>query len=982
MAEKEASENDAAAAIDFLPLEMEVDREIDSVFVPTVKKAQRATEEPKAAGQTRNSPESRPGPGIQESAAITGAGFDLDALQVEIDKEIDSIFVSAVKPERKEGPVNAGHHEQPKSVQGRSPEMDEQNLRGARKAEGPSTEESKAAGQTRNSSESGRGVQESAGITGAGFDLDALQVEIDKEIDSIFVSAVKPERKEGPVHAGNHEQPKSVQGRSPEMDEQNLQGARKAEGPSTEESKAAGQTRNSSESGRGAQESAGITGAGFNLDAFQVEIDKEIDGLFVPAVKPQRNEEPVQIGHHEQTKSVQDKSPVTEEQSLRGARKAEGPSTQESKAAGQTINFFESTPGPGIQESAASTGAGFNLDAFQVEIDKEIDGLFVPAVKPERNEGPVQTGHHEQTKSVQDKSPVTEEQSLRGARKAEGPSTEESKAAGQTINFFESTPGPGIQESAASTGAGFNLDSLQVEIDKEIDSLFVPAVEPERNEGTVQTADHEQPKSVQDKSPKMDEQDLRDTRKAGGPSLEPSHGAALRAKYDESPPDNAFDSERYHSHELSKLIETFNAAYLSLDWEFSRENILKLLAALHQLEPFASRYADAGSVLRILNVILKRLADKPHAINSRLVKLIRDSQGLLAHMLLVEGEIGPDEKQRLKDLIESFHELRQKALAAKAKAARPRAGDTAQFLLPSQEPQPPAEARPERILPEPDTDSLQEFLELVEKTYSLSENLEVIGTQIARLRQIEAMLSKTPALVPVAQRLNGIGRALEDQVDTVRNKRGALIDRISRIKKSETGWAHGEIKTQKGEGAEYLEAQAAAGSQLAERMMLHLIALDGQTLALPASCVLRVAQSSTKKGLRILERGYATLANFKPCLRGIKSEVLGNWTELPSKILRSYRFELVALDSFNQAGAAGQIAVLASDGEKHAILFAESADFIADAGIGGGPQAEGPREAVETLSCLLASVFEPCSQTLPPDQLSSASSMAGQYQRR
>ncbi|MGO9532361.1 MAG: hypothetical protein ACLP3B_14445 [Syntrophobacteraceae bacterium] len=886
MAEKEASENDAAAAIDFLPLEMEVDREIDSVFVPTVKKAQRATEEPKAAGQTRNSPESRPGPGIQESAAITGAGFDLDALQVEIDKEIDSIFVSAVKPERKEGPVNAGHHEQPKSVQGRSPEMDEQNLRGARKAEGPSTEESKAAGQTRNSSESGRGVQESAGITGAGFDLDALQVEIDKEIDSIFVSAVKPERKEGPVHAGNHEQPKSVQGRSPEMDEQNLQGARKAEGPSTEESKAAGQTRNSSESGRGAQESEGITGAGFNLDAFQVEIDKEIDGLFVPAVKPQRNEEPVQIGHHEQTKSVQDKSPVTEEQSLRGARKAEGPST------------------------------------------------------------------------------------------------EESKAAGQTINFFESTPGPGIQESAASTGAGFNLDSLQVEIDKEIDSLFVPAVEPERNEGTVQTADHEQPKSVQDKSPKMDEQDLRDTRKAGGPSLEPSHGAALRAKYDESPPDNAFDSERYHSHELSKLIETFNAAYLSLDWEFSRENILKLLAALHQLEPFASRYADAGSVLRILNVILKRLADKPHAINSRLVKLIRDSQGLLAHMLLVEGEIGPDEKQRLKDLIESFHELRQKALAAKAKAARPRAGDTAQFLLPSQEPQPPAEARPERILPEPDTDSLQEFLELVEKTYSLSENLEVIGTQIARLRQIEAMLSKTPALVPVAQRLNGIGRALEDQVDTVRNKRGALIDRISRIKKSETGWAHGEIKTQKGEGAEYLEAQAAAGSQLAERMMLHLIALDGQTLALPASCVLRVAQSSTKKGLRILERGYATLANFKPCLRGIKSEVLGNWTELPSKILRSYRFELVALDSFNQAGAAGQIAVLASDGEKHAILFAESADFIADAGIGGGPQAEGPREAVETLSCLLASVFEPCSQTLPPDQLSSASSMAGQYQRR
>ena len=165
-------------------------------------------------------------------------------------------------------------------------------------------------------------------------------------------------------------------------------------------------------------------------------------------------------------------------------------------------------------------------------------------------------------------------------------------------------------------------------------------------------------------------------------------------------------------------------------------------------------------------------------------------------------------------------------------------------------------------------------------------------------------------------------------------------------------------------------------------MMLHLIALDGQTLALPASCVLRVAQSSEKKGLKILERGYATLANFKPYFRGIKSGLLGEWTKLPGKELRSYRFELVALDSFNQAEAAGQMAVLASDGQKHAIMFAERADFIADAGIGGGFPAEGPCEAVETLSGILVPGFEPCSQTLPPDELSSASSMADPSERR
>ena len=92
--------------------------------------------------------------------------------------------------------------------------------------------------------------------------------------------------------------------------------------------------------------------------------------------------------------------------------------------------------------------------------------------------------------------------------------------------------------------------------------------------------------------------------------------------------------------------------------------------------------------------ILKRLADKPHAINSRLVQLIRDSQGLLAHMLLIEGETGPHEKQRLKSLIEGFQELRQRALAVKAAATSPRAGEPAQPPAPGTCPSPLPKSSP------------------------------------------------------------------------------------------------------------------------------------------------------------------------------------------------------------------------------------------------------------------------------------------------
>ncbi len=987
MAEKEASQSEAAATIDYHALEMEIDREIDSLFVPAVKRAPETTEESKATGQTSNSSESNPGPRIEESPGNSDAGFNVDAIQAGIDKEIDSLFIPAVKPGRDEGPVQTGRHEQPKMAQG-------------------TTKQSKATGQTGNSSESNPGprIEEPAGNSDAGFDLDALNLEIDKEIDSLFIPAVKPGRDEGPVQTGRHEQPKMAKGTAkqsnatgktddfpesrpgpriqesagnsdasfnvealhleidkeidslfvpavkPSRDEGPAQTGRheqpKMAQETTEESKATGKTRNFPESNPGPriEESPGDSADGFDLDTLHVEIDKEIDSLFVPAVKPGRDEGPAQTGRHEQPKTAQE-------------------TTEESKTAGKARNFPESRSGPRIEESPGNSDDGFDLDTLHVEIDKEIDSLFVPAVKPGRDEGPAQTGRHEQPKMAQE-------------------TREESKSTGKTHNFPESRSGPRIEESPGNSGSGFDLDALQVETDQETDSLFVPAVKPDRNEGPVQTGRHEQPKMAQGRSPVMDERSLPGTRKTAGPSLEPSHGAASRAKYDESPPDNASDSQRHRFHELSKLIEMFNAAYLSLDWELSRENIQKFLAALHQLEPFAARSADAGSVLRILEVILKRLVDKPHAVNSKLVQLIRDSQGLLAHMLLVEGETGPDEKQRLKDLIERFQDLRRRALAVKAETTRPKAGETAQPPTPTDQPQPSAEDRPARVLPDPDNDPPLESLESVEKTYPISENLEIIGTQIARLRKIETMLARTPALIPIAQRLNEIGKALEDQVDTVRAKRCALIDRISRIKKSEIDWSSGEIKAQEHEGAKSMEVQTAAESQKSGQVILQLTALDGQTLALPASCVLRIAQSSEKKGLKILEKGYATLANFKPHLRGIKSGVLGEWTKLTGKKLRSYRFELVALDSFNQAEAPWQMAVLASDGQRHAILFAEKADFVDDAGIEGGLQAERFRETVETLSNLLVPGFESCSQTVPADQLSRAGSMADRFERR
>jgi len=505
------------------------------------------------------------------------------------------------------------------------------------------------------------------------------------------------------------------------------------------------------------------------------------------------------------------------------------------------------------------------------------------------------------------------------------------------------------QARHGEAGAEIDFRALELEIDKEIDSLFVPAGKPDRNEGLVQTGNQEQQQTIQSRSPGSGAQSRPVAQNGGGPSPKSFEAATLRAEYDEEPPGDTLDSQKYHLHELSRLIEIFNAAYLSLDWEFSRENIQKFVAALKQLEPFTSRSSDAGSVLRIMDAILKRFVDRPHAVNSKLVQLIRDSQGLLAHLLLMESETDPYEKQRLKDLIARFKEVRRRALAVKAEAKRPKMKEILAEAMPpapSGKPQPPCELLYAPILSTQHKSQIEELRNLIDKSCrSFSENLEIIDTELACLRQIETTLRRTPALVHIAERLHEIGSSLKDQADNLRDTRAGM--QAQRTKSAEP-------MAEKAAACEKTEPAQFPTPAPVRREDLCLIESNGKCAALPASRVLRVARSPRKKGLKILKRGYATLADFTPPFRGVKSGVLGEWTKLPANELKSYRFERLDPHSPDRVETSGPMAVLTSDGQAHRIIFGEIVNFTSDAEICTGPPTEGlwaRLKANSTLGC-------------------------------
>jgi hypothetical protein len=468
-------------------------------------------------------------------------------------------------------------------------------------------------------------------------------------------------------------------------------------------------------------------------------------------------------------------------------------------------------------------GAEIDFRELEAQIDREIDNLFVPSV-------------HGAGKAKRE-------------AEVEGPSQFNPDLRGQF-----SGPPP----------ADLNLEALQGEIDKEIDNLFVPAVKPRWDQGPGRTPSRQEPEKEELKTAAVQAKNLSAGHEKSVPFIRPVE-AASGAKY-QTPPEDAFDSRKYQMQELSRLIETFNAAYLSVDWDLSQNNIQRLIVALHQLEPYAARASESKSVFKILDAILRRLHDRPNAVNSRLVQLIRDSQGLLAHMLLIDGNIGRQEKLRLRDLIERFQELRQRALAAKAETKK------------------------------------RDF-------------------------------SPSPISVPMEAQTAGTAEPVADAVEA-----GEKIQPAPQL------------------------------SPEVRRENLCLMVFYGKCLALPVSCVLKVARSPDKTCQKILKRGFATLNDFKPFFRRIENGVLGEWAQMNPEELKSYEFIPMGPHSPDQLVTGGPMAVLASDGQTHMVIFCEIVNFIADTEIIDGSQIDGPLGSFENKSHLLVPVFNPRSPLSIPNE--------------
>ena len=272
-----------------------------------------------------------------------------------------------------------------------------------------------------------------------------------------------------------------------------------------------------------------------SLASAELDIDREIDTLFVPA-------DPT--------------PPVTFEEVM--------------------------TPGKPHGLSDGSAAILPDLASAESEIDREIDTLFIPS-------GPKALETYQPPEVMPEKPHADPDPSA-------NPFSTLAYVEDQIDREIDSIFVPEQKTNAASPDweasdasfstpeaqfrPGFDLDSFESLIDREIDSMFVP-----KTEGPAIAAPSGRHETFAPDLPGQDVLRLRADLHV--PASKPSDAPVPEVKMEEFPlPAPGLPSQHPSTTRIAKLVESFNAAYLSFDWECSSENARTLQTALCEPRAF------------------------------------------------------------------------------------------------------------------------------------------------------------------------------------------------------------------------------------------------------------------------------------------------------------------------------------------------------------------------------------------------------------
>lgn len=406
-------------------------------------------------------------------------------------------------------------------------------------------------------------------------------------------------------------------------------------------------------------------------------------------------------------------------------------------------------------------------------------------------------------------------------------------------------------------------------------------------------------------------------------------------------------AETASANEITKLVESFEIAYLSLDWDFSKGNVSSLAATLDRLETHCRGRHETDSLYKILRAVLNHLAARPDGIPPEVNEVMRDAQQLLKRMLLSRGDVHHDDKQQLKTIIARVQAIKQKGI----KKEEPQVEAVPETPLAKPE-LPGADLRSTFDTKEMENADYYRMERMITWVDASREQLNVIHSQLheenARLKRLEEICEKKPALAPLANRIAAIHANIQQQVNALWDRElewqksgDWLREMVARHASQQLAVAHAEPPPQ---ALEFMETEEAEPLEIDATELLQepsdpdepalllqdqvcAFTVSGKAFAVPTSNVIKVEPINQKKYKKIMERGFATLNDFKPFFKSLKNGVFSAWQGLPSGILKNYQFVPIPLEMLQVAEPRTEPAglILLSNGRQHVMVATDSA---------------------------------------------------------
>lgn len=421
---------------------------------------------------------------------------------------------------------------------------------------------------------------------------------------------------------------------------------------------------------------------------------------------------------------------------------------------------------------------------------------------------------------------------------------------------------------------------------------------------------------------------------------------------------------------LMELLEKATISYLSLDWEFSQENLTRMRESLKAIESKITPVGETHALFKILERLLNWFAVHDRTVSSVSLALFRETLQFLTKLVQRDQKIGEKDRDITEQFIKRFNILKKQYAiqepdveiefipAPEVKIETVSVKQTKISPVVTKEPPVPVTKRvPEAVVTDrPAVQKPQAATEIssLEDLKREIENLRVkLDNANYRLIKVVQLLSSRPKLKPVGERLEKIVELYRSCANQTKGLETFLLTSsdsfiqsllrdydlvkpaplfVEQPPSEKVEPQVERIKPREPEKREESLPEAVAGETGIKEVNLFLC--QGKYFAIPSDQIVKYDQISSAKAIALTSRGVGTLKDVKPFFKSVKHGVKGVWRDKSDKELKSMVFRYVDLRrKFNLPGYKseyGGVVVFASN-------FKRNIMFIVDSIIGEGP---------------------------------------------